>query len=91
LQAKDNNCPLALRAMAMIMRSWFTGQAGEECDKEVEADSDDQDIEMQDKEQVAVALPSKKGAKRNAAVLIAEQPQADLQPPPAKQAHLQVI
>jgi hypothetical protein len=88
----DDNCSLALRAMAMHLRSWFAGQAGDEGDSEVESESDQQDFEMEDAEEVdAVALPSKKGTKRKAPVLIAEQPQADLQPPPAKQAHLQVI
>jgi hypothetical protein len=67
-------------------------QAGDASNSDAESNTDNQDVEMQEEEQIVVALPAKKGTKRKVAVVVIEQLQDDLQPPPAKQAHVvQVI
>jgi hypothetical protein len=72
--------------MAIFMRRWLS--PGPNVDAEL---ADHQDVDMKDDvNEVAVALPARKG-KRKAAVLVAEQPDADLHPPPAKQAHVVVM
>jgi hypothetical protein len=79
----DDDCPLSLRAMAISLRRWLPPGPNVEA-----ALADHQDVDMEDVNEVAAALPAKKG-KRKASV-VAEQPDPDLQPSPAKQAHVVV-
>ena len=82
----DDDCPLSLRAMAISLRRWLPPGPNVEA-----ALADHQDVDMEDVNEVAAALPAKKGSKRKAAVVVVEQPDPDLQPPPAKQAHVVVM